>query len=196
MKSGSVRIPTEQGGFRWGKWAAVYNATGEIPLFTVAYPEGEARWYGSGMCEVILSALPITLRMPAGAVGGAIRWTLPAGIRREATMALRKIVTESAAPGATGPGATDAAQWPNLLEHLTLDKYPDGSARKLSCVVLVAGPAGWQGCLSDKDNDRVMWKTAATLEGLLLTLEEGAALDDPSSWRQAAGSKFKGKKRS
>jgi len=154
------------------------------------------RWYGSGLVEVVVRSVPIILRLTAVVVSGAIRWSLAAEARREAAMALRKIVAEASAPGVPGPGVQDAAQWPNLVEHLTLDKYPDGSARKLSCVVVVAGPAGWQGCLSDKDNDRVMWKTASTLEGLLLTLEEGAALDDPSTWRQAAGAKFKGKKRS
>lgn len=191
-----VRIPTPQGGFRWGVWGAVYNAGGEVPLFTTQCPEGDMRWFGSMLCEVVMRNLPIVLRLPTALVNGAIRWGLSKLTREELVMALRKIVAEASAPGVPGPGVSDAAQWPNLVEHLTLDKYPDGTPRKLSCVVIVAGPAGWQGCLSDKDNDRVMWKTADTVEGLLLSLEEGAALDDPSSWRQAAGAKFKGKKRS
>jgi len=196
VKKGQVRVPTPQGGFRWGVFAPVYGATGEIPLFTTEYEEGEMRWYGSGLVEVALRVLPIILRLPVTLARGAIRWVLSEAVRREMVMALRKIVAEAVTPGVAGAGATDAAQWPNLLEHMTLDRYPDGSARKLSCVVVTAGPAGWQGCVSDKDNNRVMWKTSSTLEGLLLALEEGLAADDPSSWRQSADAKFKGRKRS
>lgn len=196
MRSRSVRIPTEQGGYRWGRFEPVYNAAGEVPLFTTDYEEGSMRWYGSGLAEVVVRVLPIILRLPITLASGAIRWVLSEAVRREAAMALRKIVAEAATPGVAGAGATDAAQWPNLLEHMTLDRYPDGSARKLSCVVVTAGPAGWQGCVSDKDNNRVMWKTSSTLEGLLLALEEGLATDDPSSWRQSADAKFKGRKRS
>ena len=196
MARGQVMVPTPQGGFKWVRWGAVYNDSGEVPLFTTYAEEGEMRWYGSGLAEVVVRVMPIILRLPITLLRGAIRWVLSESVRREAAMALRKIVAEAATPGVAGAGATDAAQWPNLLEHMTLDRYPDGSARKLSCVVVTAGPAGWQGCVSDKDNNRVMWKTSSTLEGLLLALEEGLAADDPSSWRQSADAKFRGRKRS
>lgn len=196
MKAGKVLVTTVLGGLRWARFAPQYSAEGEIPLFTTDHPDGVTRWYGSGTAELVASVLPITVRVPVHHDGRRVRWSQPAPIREEAAMALRKVVAEATSPGVASAGATDAGQWPNLLEHMTMDRYPDGSARKLSCVVITAGPAGWQGCVSDKDNGRVMWKTAATLEGLLLALEDGLAADDPSTWRQSADTKFRGKKRS
>lgn len=110
-------------------------------------------------------------------------------------MALRKITTPAGTAPGGGPGASDATTFPALWEHLTATQYPDGSVRETSSIIIVADHQGWRGCLSDKDNGRTMWKTASSVEELLLTLEEGAASDDPTAWRQSAGSKFKGKKR-
>lgn len=110
-------------------------------------------------------------------------------------MALKKIAKGDGQSSNAGPGAEDALSWPNLWEHLSMHVYPDGSPRQTSSVIIVADNSGWRGCLSDKDNDRTLWRTASTVEGLLLALEEAAASDDPSVWRQAGASKWKGKKR-
>lgn len=80
--------------------------------------------------------------------------------------------------------AQDVSSWPGLWEHLTATKYPDGSKRETSSIVVVAGEGGWRGCVSDRDNSRTMWKTADTLEGLLLALEQGVQEDDDRSWRR------------
>lgn len=111
-------------------------------------------------------------------------------------MALRKIVSQPGSAAVSGPGIEDRATWPTLVEYLTSTAYPDGQARQPSALVIVADANGWRGCLSDKDNLRSLWKTATTLEALLLLLEEAASSDDPTQWRQSAEGKFKGKKRS
>jgi hypothetical protein len=94
----------------------------------------------------------------------------------------------------SGPGAEDVASWPVLWEYLTATSYPDGTPRETASIIIVADAGGWRGCLSDKDNGRTMWKTAASVEGLLLMLEEGAASDDPGAWR-AAGGGFKNRRK-
>lgn len=110
-------------------------------------------------------------------------------------MALRKITAAAAGPSAAGPGLEDRGQWPHLVEYLTETRYPDGSPREPSSLIIVADGTGWRGCVSDKDNSRTLWKSATTVEALLLTLEEALASDDPSVWRQSAAAKWKGKKK-
>ena len=108
-------------------------------------------------------------------------------------MAVRKLNAAAQGPVACGPGLADANAWPCILEYLVTDKYPDGEKRETSALVIVADGSGWRGCVSDKDNNRTLWRTAATVEGLLLELETALAADDPAAWRQAGG--FKGRKR-
>jgi len=101
-------------------------------------------------------------------------------------MALRKIEKTAGGDLATPGGApSDHNLFPNLWEHLSCTRYPDGSARLPSTLVIVGGGSEWRGCISDKDNDRVCWKTAASVDELLLHLEEAAATEDPRDWRQA-----------
>ena len=195
MKRGQVKVPTAQGGYRWAKWGAVWGGVGEVPLYTIQYAEADLAVYGSGTAELVMMEMPIVVRMPVAVVGGRTRLTLPAGHWRDLLVALKKITTAPGSAPGGGPGATDATSWPALWEHLTATTYPDGSVRVTSSIIIVADHQGWRGCLSDKDNERTMWKTSDTVEGLLLLLEEGAASDDPTAWRQSTGGKFKGRKR-
>lgn len=191
-----VRIPTPQGGYRVGRFEPQWSAAGEIPLFTMEYAEADVLVYGSGRAEVIMLGVPILVRLPVAVVGDCPHLSLPAASKRADVVALRKIVGAVGTPAGGGPGVADAKTWPTLVEYLTATKYPDGEARVPSALVIVADSSGWRGCLSDKDNQRSLWKVADTLEGLLLALEEAAAGDDPGSWRQSAEGKWKGKKRS
>ncbi len=172
----------------------VYNQSGEQPVHVQLFTEGEVRWYGSGTADVVVSILPIRVRIPWRVVSGRIRWGVADHMRREMAMALRKLTTPAAGVAASGPGASDVASWPVLWEYLTATAYPDGTARETASLIIVADAGGWRGCLSDKDNQRTMWKTSNTLEGLLLLLEEGAASDDPGAWR-AAGGGFKNRRK-
>lgn len=196
MKTRRVHIPTVQGGWELVRWEPRWSAACEIPLFTMVYQEGTIEVYGSGTCVVTLQDLPITMRVPAAATDTRIQWFLPGGQQKGWSMALRKIVAQAGSAGSGGPGVSDAKTWPTLVEYLTVTSYPDGQPRVPSALVIVADSNGWKGCLSDKDNQRSMWKSSDTLEGLLLALEEGAASEDPSAWRQSAEAKWKGKKRS
>lgn len=177
------------------EWKPVWGPEGELPVSVHRFSEGRIEVYATGVVQVVLTVLPIIVRFGCRVVGREFRYAICAAVRRELSMVLRKIVQGTGSPAVSGPGASDAASWPNLWEHLTAEVYPDGAARQKSSLVIVAGPQGWQGCLSDKDNGRVMWKTSSTVEGLLLALEEGAGEDDPTAWRQATSDKFKGKKR-
>jgi len=190
-----VRVPSGKGGFRWAKWGPVWGGVGEVPLFTIEYADADLAVYGSGTAELIMLEMPIITRMPVAVVGDEVHLALPAGSWRGLLMALKKVTTgPGAAPGG-GPGATDKAMFPNLWAHLTETAYPEGGPRETSSIIIVADSTGWRGCLSDKDNGRTMWKTSASVEELLLQLEEGAGSEDPSQWRQSAAGKWRGKKK-
>lgn len=172
-----------------------WSEQGERPVHEQAFTDGELRWYGSGTAVADMRGLPITIRMPFLIARGRVVWGMSTAKREELVMALRKVQPSAAGGANAGPGVADAASWPHLLEYLTETKYPDGSAREPSALIIVADGTGWRGCVSDKDNARTLWKTADSVEGLLLALEEALASDDPTVWRQSAAAKFKGKKR-
>jgi len=191
-----VKIPSGKGGSVWVPWVPNWSLDMEVPICVIEWAEANVRWFGSGVVEVVLLELPIVVRMPVALVADRPSWGVPLVIRRELVMGLRKITQAAGAAGSGGPGVADAKTWPTLIEYLTTTKYPDGQDRVPSSLVVLADSHGWKGCLSDKDNGRSLWKTADTLEGLLLALEEAAMSDDPSHWRQSADAKWKGKKRS
>lgn len=173
-----------------------YGAVGEEPVHVQEFSDGWQRYYGSRLLEVEVAVLPIKVRLPytIEREGGQHKVRHPK--LREVLMALKKVTTPAASAAASGPGVEDRAAFPLLLEYLAETKYPDGTAREPSALIIVADVSGWRGCVSDKDNGRTLWKTATTVEGLLLALEEALAVDDPSLWRAASATKFKGKKRS
>lgn len=178
------------------KWSPLWGVCGERPLVVNTWPEGSMLYYGSGRAEVVVSSVPITLRLPVAVVGGWVRLSWPASSRSDDVMALRKIVAAAAGPGAGALEITDAGTWPCLVEYLTVASYPDGSPRQVSSLIIVADRSTWRGCVADKDNDRTLWRSASTLEGLLLELEQALAADDPASWRQAGGGFKNRRKRS
>lgn len=178
------------------EWTPRWGPSGELPVSVHEYSEGRIEVFATGAVQVVVTVLPIIVRIAVRVVGRRICLAVCDAVRREMVMALKKITqAPGSAPGAS-PGASDATQFPALWEHLTATQYPDGSPRETSSIIIVADHQGWRGCLSDKDNARTMWKTAPSVEELLLVLEEGAASDDPTAWRQSAAAKFKGKKRS
>lgn len=183
-------FPTEPG----FNWRPIWDRRDEVAVCTLFYAEGRMDIFGTGTVQVVMRVLPIVVRMAFRVVAGRFRWALATAVRRELAMALRKIVAQVGPNVSTGPGAADAASWPNLWQYLSQEAYDDGTPRQKTTLVIVANQSGWQGCLSDKDNSRVMWKTSETVEGLLLALEEGAALDDPQAWRAATPEKWKKKK--
>jgi len=174
----------------------LWGPDGELPVDVREFTEGTVAYYGTGMAVVVLRDLPITVRLPLDTRSSPFRWLVSSGRRSELIVALRKIT--AADPGASppGPGAADAAAFPELWQHLTATTYPDGSARQTSSVIVVADAQGWRGCVSDKDNGRTLWRSSETVEGLLVALEDALAADDPASWRQAGGGFKNRRKRS
>lgn len=191
-----VKVPSGNGGHVWVPWVPNWSLDMEVPVCTVEAYDGSVRWFGSGTVEVVVAAMPIKVRMPVAFLADRPTWGISILARRELIMALRKIAPTAGSPTGGGPGVEDAKSWPTLVEYLTVTAYPDGQPRVPSALVIVADASGWRGCLSDKDNQRSLWKVSPTLEGLLLALEEAAASDDPGQWRQSAEGKWKGKKRS
>lgn len=196
MKGRKLWVGTDRGGRVPVTWAPVWGPVGECPVHVQVFSEGQMLYFASGVVEVVLSVLPIIVRLACGVAGGRFRWHVAEALRRELVVALRKITQTPGSPAQSGPGASDAEQWPNLWEHLTATTYPDGSARQTSAVIIVADVSGWRGCVSDKDNGRTLWRTADSVEGLLLALEEALAADDPTAWRQAGGGFKNRRKRS
>lgn len=149
-------------------------------------------WFKSGVAEIRDDRYRWCLRLVG--VSDPRRPVVRLGslTHEEAVMALRKI-ERVAGGGATTPGGApaDAEHYPTLWEHLSCSRFEDGSPRELSTMVIVGGMAEWRGCLSDKANQRVCWKTASTLEGLLFALENAAANEEPRDWRAAAEQKQK-----
>lgn len=189
-------VSNDRGGRVPVTWAPSWSPQGERPVHEQVFTEGRMLYFASGLVEVVLSVLPIIVRLTCGVAGGRFRWHVAEALRRELVVALRKITQQPGSPAQSGPGASDAEQWPNLWEHLTATTYPDGSPRQTSAVIVVADASGWRGCVSDKDNGRTLWRTADSVEGLLLALEEALAADDPTAWRQAGGGFKNRRKRS
>lgn len=169
----------------------IWGPSGELPVVHRQYPDGQVLVYGSGTVELVLTALPVLVRCRWTASAQQLRLVLPEAVRKEMSMALRKIAAAPAGAAAGSQGHVDASEYPMILEHLTATRYPDGQVREPSALIIVADPSGWKGCLSDKDNGRTMWKTAGSVLELLMTLECALLEDDASQWRQA----YQGKKK-
>lgn len=174
---------------RWGP-------LGELSVHQCSYWDGDLRFYGTGTAVAELRELPIMVRVPFLVARGRMLWVKSGPAMKEMAMALRKIGASATGAAQGGPGLADRETWAHILEYLTETKYPDGSAREPSSLIIVADTSGWRGCVSDKDNQRTMWKAADSVEALLNALEEALASDDPTHWRQSSAAKWKGKKRS
>jgi len=105
-------------------------------------------------------------------------------------------------PGASGPADPD--QWcgglkvfaerrPALAEYLTLTKYPDGSDRIPSTMIVLIEAGRFKVCLSDRDLSRSLWITGDSLDSCLASLDEELQLGT-ADWRRSGGSAGRGKK--
>lgn len=74
-------------------------------------------------------------------------------------------------------------RFPGLAEFLRVGRYADGAPRKRSAITLLAGETeGFRAVLNDPDNNRGLWATAKTVEGLFVVLE--ALVGDPKApWK-------------
>jgi hypothetical protein len=100
---------------------------------------------------------------------------------------LNKIPPGGRAPsaGLAAPDDDFRSRYPALWEHMSSECYADGSKRKTSTVSFFRGPQGWHASVHDRDNQRVGWVTARSLEELLERLEQQCS-DGDAVWRNDA----------
>lgn len=171
-----------------------YRGREELPVIEMKFAEADGRYYGSGRAVFDILTAPITLVLPWQFVGLNPHPTIRSDERKEVVMALRKLEQGVASSQSRGVNVADAGAYPQVLEYLASDKYPDGSSRQTSSLVIVSDGQAWRVCLSDKDNQRVMWKTGATLVEALEAIELALMADDPSDWRRSAEASGKRRK--
>jgi len=107
---------------------------------------------------------------------------------------LRRIDHSFDAAKSKSASVADAVEYPQMIEYLTAERYPDGSARKPSSLVVLCDGQSWRVCLSDRDNERVLWKAGPTLKDALEAIELSLLGDDPTEWRRSADAQGKKKK--
>lgn len=178
------------------RWKTRWGYTAEEPTLVLRYPEGYARWYGSGACVLTGFGGRVVVRFRWMRVSNYVTRLIPLYQREVGSMALKKIAQAAASVAGAAASFGDEGDWPFLIEMLRETRYPDGSPREPGALIVVADATGWRGCVSDKDNARTLWKTAAGLLDLLQALETALAEDDPTLWRQASAAKKKPQKRS
>lgn len=92
-------------------------------------------------------------------------------------------------PSETEPLTLEAsgllARYPVLWQFLTDDLWDDGTRRCLPTLLLFVGENGLTAALNDRDNERTVFKSGGTLEGLLDGLELGLR-SDVLEWRPSA----------
>jgi len=173
---------------------ARYRGREEVPVFEFKFEDHDGRWYGSGRVVFDSLSMGLTIRLPWEPALGQWSYKTTVPGFRSAFMALKKITTEFDAKVARGASVADAGVYPQILEYLSQTLYPDGSKRETSSLVVLCDGAAWRVCLSDRDNQRVMWKTGATLVDALEAVELALLGDDPSDWRRSAEASGKRRK--
>lgn len=119
---------------------------------------------------------------------------LPGG--RIADMLQRKGEDELKAMGASTVTLSDddKKRFPTLLDHLTQDKWPDGSSRERSKMNVWWDGSIFKVMVRDVDQKLVIFVASPSLSKLLPTLE--SVLSDPAAdWRADQGEKWKSRRK-
>jgi len=107
------------------------------------------------------------------------------------------MVFDSRRPGPSPDGGADAgaplpdvlgAQYPTLVQFLTLSRYGDGAARVPGSITLFFDTGTLKACLNDKDASLTAFVSGVGLAGLLGSIEDGL-LGDRLDWRPAGPKK-------
>lgn len=105
--------------------------------------------------------------------------------QREWEMGLISAALGASASAATGGKASDPAlekRCPTLHAFMTLTEE-DGKPRSPSSLVVFTEDGQWKGCLTEKDANLKLWRSADTLEKLLGALEKALA-SGQADWRK------------
>lgn len=197
MKSRRQRDKDGSKGTTGRKWLrVVWRGREEVPCRELKYDDGTVRWYGSGYTTFTASNNCIILRTRWHRVCGVVRWVASREVREAGIVALRKLNQDIDTRAARGVTVEETEAYPLMLEYLTHDKYDDGSSRETSVLIVVCDNAGWRICLTDKDNNRTLWKAGTSLPEALGSIELALMADDPTEWRKSAAAAGSKKKRS
>lgn len=119
-----------------------------------------------------------------------IRWERCMASFIEKALAARAKIKKG---GKRGPEKA-LAEFPALVEFLTVDKLPNGSARTPSALSLSMDDGVCKGCLKERDEGLILWASADTFQGVLEALEAQLTSEAPD-WRPDRWAKGgKGKK--
>lgn len=77
-------------------------------------------------------------------------------------------------------------RFPALFEHLTANRYPDGTARRTCSLSVFSEDAAWKMCLNDRDQSMVLFVTEARFDACLESLELLLQEELPP-WRKSKG---------
>lgn len=172
-----------------------------------SYGEYEYRYVPSSRCEIRLYYTgTLELSFGPGMVRVILRGKVVSRFLRGVCYWLRecpvmgvvkKVVALSKGAGGSSSGEPpeELQLWPGLSEMLTVTKYDDGSDREPSVLILMVEGCLWKCCLTDKSNARNLWKSAASIQELLESIEETLQTGQESDWRRAQPKPQAGKKR-
>ena len=92
--------------------------------------------------------------------------------------------TAASAPALSGSSVECLINLPCLHEFLTLQRWDDGSPRRLGTISIFWEDGAWKCWLNDKDASRSACVSALCLPSLLLKVDEHL-LGDAMEWRKA-----------
>ncbi len=175
----------------WGRWSDSYWFT------HLGTSECTAKAYPSGTIELQWWRVPILLTVRGPAVRRLWASLHYWWVEDWQMSVIRRVVASSggAAKGTSGEKPEEHVLYPGIIEMMTVDKYADGEVRHLSALLLLVEGASWKGCLTDKDNGRNLWRSAATVDGLLQEIEEALQSGQEGHWRRSQGDGGKARKR-
>jgi hypothetical protein len=182
----------------WSKWKSSWDDWHDTtirPALWARWRQYYVRWFVMNVLEVEIVTGRWVMQVPGVPRPGSTGRRLTPERREELNMALLRMEDAMGGVG-SGPGSPPADQstYPLLWEHVSEVVWPDGTKREPSTMVIVADNGGWRGCLSDKANGLVMWKTGDSLQKLLNALEKALREANVRDWRRA--SVHAGKKKS
>jgi len=82
-------------------------------------------------------------------------------------------------------------RFPALFEHMTANRYPDGTARRVCSLTLFSEEGSWKACLNDRDQNLVLFVTEGRFDTLLEALELLLQEELPP-WRKSTSGRQKG----
>lgn len=76
-------------------------------------------------------------------------------------------------------------QMPAIMEYLAIEQYEDGTKRERSSLLVIIESGLVKVCLSDRANNRTLWRSSPSIEDCLMNIET-ALQSDTADWRRSA----------